>query len=200
MSLAWHQYSNDSTLVGEAGIDLRLSGIPTSEPRVTPKGLVVEFGVDVRPRSGGDVVPGSVDVQSEGGIRLPRYDSCFLPPYDVCLLNRSEVGRRVLITFAEPVHDQARIHVSFDTGLEAADGQALGDADFELRYLQGDADGDGLVTNGDDVSYVEERFGYTDGTLDASRRGVWRADVNQSGLVDQEDVDFIRQRADRSAP
>ena len=75
------------------------------------------------------------------------------------------------------------------------DGDPLtGDSDFELRVLQGDANGSGIVT-GTDISYVRGRINQT-----VSFGNTSRADVNLTGTLTGTDISFVRSRIGDSAP
>jgi len=75
------------------------------------------------------------------------------------------------------------------------DGSALeGDSDVELRVLQGDANGSGIVT-ATDVSFVRGRLNQPVAFGESSR-----ADPNLTGGVSGPDVTYVRSRINNSAP
>jgi hypothetical protein len=166
-------------------LPLNLSGIPTTDPRSTVDEILVVFTAPVGTRGGG-VSPDDVNITSSMGNPIP--------PYTVSFAGGALTGNELTIHFSGSLPDQDRYHFSLSGFIDTKGDPLLGDTDFELRVLRGDANNNGAVT-ATDVSFVRSRinqpvaFGATS-----------RADVNMNGSITGPDVSFVRSRIGHSAP
>jgi subtilisin family serine protease len=181
---------------GEIPIPLNLAGVATSDPRREVSKVLAVFNVPVRPEE--ELDPQSVRISSASGKAVPSYTVTMVDPTPF-LVEGVTAGREFLIQFAAPLENEERYSFEFDTQsgsrLLDIDGDTLtGDSNFDLRILQGDANGSGIVT-ATDVSFVRGRIGQTVVFGDTAR-----ADVNLTGTNTATDISFVRGRIGASAP
>jgi hypothetical protein len=170
---------------GRIRLPLRLAGTPTSDPRSAVTEILAVFNVVVR-ASEGKVTPQDITITSAK--KNP------IPSYSVAFAEGADSGTELTILFSQPLVDEDRYLFQFGR-LVDGDGSALeGDSDFELRVLQGDANGSGIVT-ATDVSFVRGRINQLVAFGDTSR-----ADPNRTGAISGPDVSFVRARINHSAP
>lgn len=173
---------------GEIPIPLELDAEkrPTSDPRRRVQIVKAIFNVPVRPLKG-LTLNEAINVYSWGSADPPKFNAYFTP-------QDATEGTDILIKFNEYLPNKARYTFSFKGLCDLDEDPITGDDDFDLRVLQGDANGSGSVT-GPDVSYVRGRinkpvkFGPTS-----------RADGNQSGTITATDISYVRGRIGSTAP
>lgn len=170
---------------GLINLPLNLAGTPTSDPRAIVNELLVDFDIPVRPTNG---------VLNAGQVIITGSPSNSVPPYTVSFTGGGNVGQELTILFSQPLMDQQRYTVSFAKFTGSDGSPLLGDLDFDLRVLQGDANGSGAVT-ATDVSFVRGKVGQVAAYGDSSR-----ADLNMTGAVTATDISFVRSRIGNSAP
>jgi hypothetical protein len=165
-------------------IPLNVDGQPTSDPRSVVDEIVVHFSIPVRPHLG-PLLPEKITITSS--------PDSLIPDYTVFFSEGGYIGQELNILFSAPLLDQHRYHVSFGQFSDAG-GRVLINNAIEFRVLQGDANGNGVVT-ATDVSFVRGLINQPAGPGPASR-----ADLNMSGSVTGPDISFVRSRIGHSAP
>jgi hypothetical protein len=157
---------------------------PNSDPRRRVQLVKAIFNVPVQTKSG--PIPGAIQIAASGGSQIPDYDAWFE--------DGSVAGKALVIEFKEPLPNKERYRFVFE-GFVDQDGDPLpGDADFELRVIQGDANGNGAVT-ATDVSYVRGRI-----NREVKFGSSSRADGNQTGTITATDISCVRGRIGSFAP
>ncbi len=179
---------------GRINIPLALAGQPTSDPRRTVQEVIAVFLTPVQPKDG-SLDPDDVVITSVGGSPIPPYTVAFTDEDGPAIGAGGVSGKELTIIFSEPLPNEERYRFDFQERFVDLDGDSLtGDSDFELRVLQGDANGSGIVT-GTDISFVRGRINQAVSFGDTSR-----ADVNLTGTLTGTDISYVRSRIGDSAP
>ena len=156
---------------------------PSSDPRRYVQMVKAIFNVPVQAK---DSIHDAIRIEAWGGSQIPEYDAWFE--------DGTTVGKELTIEFKEPLPNKERYRFDLE-GFADQDGDALtGDSDFELRVIQGDANGNGAVT-ATDVSFVRGRI-----NREVKFGSSSRADGNQTGTVTATDISYVRGRIGSYAP
>lgn len=156
---------------------------PTCDPRKNVQMVKAIFNVPMQPP---DEMHDAIKISTAAGSRVPDFQASFQ--------NGATAGTELTIEFTEPLPSKERYTFNFEQFVDLDGDELTGDPDFDLRVLQGDANGSGIVT-ATDISFVRGRinqaveFGSTS-----------CADVNQTGTITGTDVSYVRGRINSSAP
>ena len=162
---------------GMVDLSLSLSGPATSDPRREVNLVKASFNVPVRPYR---------DTPLEDAIVIESANGDPIPSFDAWFVGEGNFVTDMQIEFHEPLANANLYTFKFGDGFVDLDGDPLtGDSDFQLRVLQGDADNNGTVTE-TDILFVRDRINLT-----VEFGSTTRADVNQDGVISDDDIRFI---------
>jgi hypothetical protein len=169
---------------GLINIPLALAGAPTTDPRRCVQAVRALFNVVVKPKGGTNAI---VAITSQRGNPIPAFTASFA--------GGAAQGTDLSIQFAQPLVNNDVYNFEFSGGIVNSDGSALtGDSNFQLRVLRGDVNSSGLVTAAD-VTFVS---GLTNQIASYGNTAI--ADVNEDGIVNQDDVNYVFDQISTSRP